>query len=197
MKKLTFVVSAILAALLCSCGGNKKNASNYPENFATIGDAGRVQYLMSRVEPDSLARLIIYGALGEAEGVKFDTLAIATNYAYEHLQGDNLDKFALEYDGLIERLPLPKKMRVYALAGSEDPQGLGYQLGLEYISSIREDHKKVADVEKELAEFKKACAGDKDTYRRFIIGFKTALKVDHGKDVSEEIYRRFINEPEQ
>ena len=49
------------------------------------------------------------------------------------------------------------------------------------------------DVERELAEFRKACGADSATYRRFIVGFKTVLNVDRGVDVPRDIYNRFIN----
>lgn len=147
---------------------------------------------MSRVSPDSLARFIIYSALGDNTNARIDTLATATNYAYEHLRGEDLDKFSTEYDAVVEGLPLGKKMKAYQLGGAEDPQGLGYKLGLEYMTSIREGNKKVDDIKKELVEFKKACGQDTAMYRRFIIGFHTVLEVDRGTDVPEEIYRTFV-----
>lgn len=192
MKKTTLIFGAA-ALLLASCGGKKGADGPYPANFDKIGDAGRVAFMMNKVQADSLARFIIYSSLGKNPGAKIDTLAIATNYAYERLKGDALDKFSAAYDACVEALPLGEKMKVYMFAGTEDPQGLGYKLGLEYMSSIRNGHKKAADVERELTEFKKACGSDTATYRRFIIGFQTVLKMDHGKDVPEEIYRKFVN----
>ena len=38
-----------------------------------------------------------------------------------------------------------------------------------------------------------ACDTDTATYRRFMVGFKTALRIDRGKGVPEEVYQRFIN----
>ena len=61
------------------------------------------------------------------------------------------------------------------------------------MTSIRDGNKSVTDVEKELQEFKKACAGDTAMYHRFLIGFQTVLKVDHGTDVPEDIYRKFVD----
>lgn len=190
MKK--FVLPLALALIVVgACGRGKKSDKDFPDNFKNIGDAGRIDYMMQRVTPDSLARFIIYGTLGRNPEAPIDTLAIATNYAYEHLKGDDLDKFAEAYNQLTESLPLGEKMVLYREGGTEDPQGLGYRLGLEYLSSIRDGGKSADDVEKELKEFKKACGTDTAMYRRFIIGFKTVLEVDHGKDVSEEIYQRF------
>lgn len=192
MKKLLFPV-AMLCCLMCSCGGKNRAEKDYPENFKQIGDAGRVEYMLSRVAPDSLARFIIYGALGKNPGAPIDTMAIATNCAYEHLQGAALDSFSMEYDAVVEALSLGDKMKIYSLAGTEDPQRLGYRLGLEYMSSIRNNDKSVADVERELKEFKKACAADTAMYRRFIIGFHTVLEADRGTDVPEDIYQKFVN----
>lgn len=191
MKKILFW--AVSALLLASCGGKSGSDSALPANFSSIGDAGRVDYVMNRVTPDSLARFIIYASLGRIEGVRIDSLAIATNHAYERLRGDNLDKFSAEYDAVVEGLPLADKMKIYRLGGSEDPQGLGYRLGLEYMTSIRDGNKTAEEVERELKEFKKVCGSDTAMYRRFIIGFHTVLEVDHATDVSEEIYNKFVN----
>lgn len=191
MKKLLLWVAS--AVILVSCGGKTGSDSSLPPNFATIGDAGRIDYVMNRVSADSLARFIIYASLGRVEGARIDTLAIATNHAYERLRGEDLDKFSSEYDAVVEGLPLADKMKIYKLGSSDDPQGLGYRLGLEYMTSIRDGGKSADEVERELKEFKKVCGSDTALYRRFIIGFHTVLEVDHATDVSEEIYNKFVN----
>lgn len=191
MKKLLYLVC--VGSLLCACSSKKGNEGKYPADFNKIGDAGRVGRMMKTASPDSVARWIINGALGREEGTHIDTLAIATSYAFEHYKDNELEQFSVEYDNYVESLPIADKMMVYKLGGSEDPQKLGYKLGLEYMSVIRDEHLSVDQVEKELQEFKKACGTDTTTYRRFLIGFKTVLEVDHGKDVPEEIYKRFCN----
>ena len=191
--KTTVISMGALLLLLASCGGKKDKEGEFPAAFATMGDTARTAWMIEHVPADSLARFIIDASIGKVEGAKIDTLAIATNYAFEHLKGEDLDKFSIAYDSYVESLPLADKMRVYAQAGTEDPQGLGYRLGLEYMSNIR-DHKKSADeVERELKAFRKACGADTATYRRFLVGFKTVLKVDKGVDVPADIYNRFIN----
>lgn len=192
MKKyiLTF---ALFIILLSACGNKNKSSDIYPDNFTKIGDVGRVKYMMERVTPDSLARFVIDGALGRNEGAPIDSLDIATLYIYEHLQGDALDSFSIGYDSYVESLPLDEKMKIYMLASSEDPQKLGYHLGLEYVGSIRIDNKNADQVEKELKAFKKACGSDTATYRRFLIGFHTVLEMDKGNDLNPEIYKKFIN----
>lgn len=190
-KKL--LSACLLLTLLSSCGGKKNQEGQYPENFNKIGDAGRVDYMIRHVPADSVARFIIYTALGRNPGTHIDTLAIATNYAYEHLREEEQTKFSTEYDAVVNALPLGDRMKAYMLAGTEDMQHLGYNLGLDYMSSIREGEKTVADVDKEIAAFKKACGSDTATYRRFMIGFQTVLRLDHGKDVPEEIYKKYAN----
>lgn len=192
MKKHSVTI-ALLALILASCGGQHKKGTGYPENFKSIGDEGRVEYMIRNAPVDSVARFIIYGALGRNPDAPVDTLAIATNYAYEVLTGDSLVKFSTEYESLLDSLPLGDKMKVYMLAGVEDPQRLGYELGLTYMTSIRDKSLTVGQIENELKEFKKACANDTATYRRFLIGFRTVLKLDHDIDVPDEVYRKFIN----
>lgn len=165
----------------------------FPENFGEIGDAGRVAYMMKQTTPDSVARFICASALGNVEGSRIDTLALATAYAYENYNGADVNTFGTEFDRYVSSLSLADRMRIYAMAGTEDPQGLGLKLGLEYMQTIRDNNMTVEEVEKELMEFKKACANDSDTYQRFLIGFKTVLQADHGKDMPQEIYDKFIN----
>ncbi len=178
---------------MASCGNDKKEGKGFPANFGNMGDVGRVNWMIRHTTPDSVARFIIRASLGQVPGARIDTLARATNAAYEKITGANLEKFSATYDDLVESLPLDDKMKVYAMAGTEDPQGLGYRLGLEYITTIRNSRKKVADIKEELQSFKKACGTDTSTYRRFLIGFKTALENDRGKDLPEDIYNTFIN----
>lgn len=190
---MTAAIIASMSLGLAACGGDGNKNGRYPANFDKIGDAGRVDFIMKHAPGDSVARFIIFSALGRNPGARIDTMATVTNFAYEKLRGEDLDKFSTEYDMIISSLPLADRMRIYALAGSEDPQGFGYTLGLEYLNTIRDDNKKVADIEKELAEFRKACGNDTATYRRFLIGFKTVLRVDSGKDIPADVYNRFIN----
>ena len=50
---------------------------------------------------------------------------------------------------------------------------------------------KVADVDRDLQEFRKACGTDTATYNRFLIGFRTVLRMDKGVDVPTEIYQKY------
>lgn len=194
MKIFHFTGIAVLLLLLAACSkkGNG-DAIEIPANFNAIGDTARVAFMIRNVEPDSVARFICYGALGRSEQGRIDSLGIATSYAYEKYTGQDLVLFADQYENFVASLQLPDKMKMYAMAGVEDPQKLGLQLGLEYMQQIRDKNLSVEDVEKELAAFKKACGDDEETYRRFIVGFHTVLKADNGHDMPRAIYEKFIN----
>lgn len=191
MKKTILPLAAVAALLFSACGDKNRQSGPYPAGFDKIGDAGRMDYMMKHASPDSVARFIIDGALGRNPEARIDTMALATTYAYDRYKGQDLETFGLEYEQYIESLPLADKMRAYKLGGSEDLQKLGYHLGLEYMSAIREGNMKVADVDRELDEFRKACGTDTATYNRFLIGFRTVLRMDKGIDVPKEIYQKY------
>lgn len=149
--------------------------------------------MMRNSTPDSVARFICNASLGKVKSAKIDTLAIAVAYAYQNYNDSDLIVFSREFDDFSANLPLNEKMKVYSMAGNIDPQGLGYELGLEYVTHIRENKMSVDDIRMELNAFKEACVNDSDMYNRFMKGFKTVLKVDHGKDLPEEVYNAFIN----
>ncbi len=193
MKYLVIFFVSALACLCASCHKSNNANGEFPDNYAAMGDTARVAFMMRNADPDSVARFICRGALGQLGEHYVDSLPLATAYAYEHYQGDQLDAFSLAYDNFIGSLPLNDKMRIYVLGGTEDPQGLGLRLGLEYVQSIRDNNLTVDDVEKELKAFKAACGADKDTYDRFIVGFRTVLKADNGTDLPKEIYNKFIS----
>lgn len=194
MKKT--ISAALVALALCACGRGSGNGLDLPKDFDSRGDAAKVEYLMEAVSPDSVAVLIIKASLGEIPNLKIDTLSVATLYAYENYKDEKLTQFSNAFDNYQTSLPLDKKMLVYKKAGEEDPAGLGYRLGLEYVGKIRENNISVKDIDAELAAFRKACGSDPDTYRRFVKGFKTALEVDKGKGIPAEVYSKYINMPE-
>ncbi len=198
MKTLFARISGPLACFLLiaiSCGrGNDGQTSSFPQNFNTFSDNQMVEFMMKNASPDSVARFICNSALGKVEAGRIDTLTVAAAYAYEHYADSALIAFSKEFDSFSSTLPLADKMKVYAMAGELDPQRLGYQLGLEYVSHIRDSKMKVEDVRAEIDAFKAACADDSLTYIRFMKGFRTVLRADHGKDLPEAIYKAFAEE---
>lgn len=195
-KAIHFAACASMLALplLSSCGTSAKaDTDALPEGFNSLSDASKVKYMMETVSPDSVARFICDAALGKTAGVSIDTFAIAAAYAYENFNDSCLTIFSEEIDGYSSNLPLPEKMKIYYMSGKADPQRMGYQLGLEYVNHIRESRMTVSQINDEISAFRDACAQDSATYRRFMKGFQTVLRLDHGKDLPEEIYSTFID----
>lgn len=179
--------------LMSACGGKKGDANAFPEDFNTLTDAQKVCYMMQHVSADSVARFIIYASLGKIDGVRIDSLNIASLKAYETYTDTALQTFSWEFDRVAEELTLPDKMRLRALVGAEDPQGLGLTLGLEYMNQIRVKGMNADQVLNELKELKKATADNPDLYARFLIGFRTVLRYDRNSDMPKDIYDRFLN----
>ena len=196
-KRLIPAVVMALIFLIPACGGKKGDGNVFPEGFASLTDEQKVVYMMEHASADSVARFIIFASLGKIEGVRIDTLNNATLKAYETYTDTALQTFSWEFDRVSEELPLHDKMRLRALVGAEDPQGLGLTLGLEYMNQIRVKGMTADEVLAELQELKRASADDPDMYARFLIGFRTVLRYDKNSDMPAEIYSRFLNYDEE
>lgn len=193
MKRLIPIILMTLLIVVPACSGKGSNGNNFPEDFNSLSDEQKVAYMIEHASADSVARFIIYAALGKIEGVKIDTLNNATLRAYEAYTDTALQTFSWEFDRVAEELPLPEKMKLRALVGAEDPQGLGLTLGLEYMNQIRVKGMTSDEVMAELQELKKACSDNPVVYARFIIGFRTVLRYDKNSDMPRDIYDKFLN----
>ncbi len=193
MKKSFISQVALLtcALFIISCGSKSGKGGNFPEDFNGYSTPDKVAFVMNTSNPDSVARFICDASLGKVKGVELNDLNGAVLYAYEHYRADSLDIFSAEFNNYSANLPLPDKMKIRVMAGLDDIEGLGFQLGLEYVSQIREKHMTADEVEQEIKALKAACSSNPDLYDRFLIGFKTVLEVDRGKDLPEDIYLKF------
>ncbi|MBD5421248.1 MAG: hypothetical protein HDR47_08465 [Bacteroides sp.] len=197
MKKLIPALVMALILMIPACGGKSDDSGAFPEGFAALTDEQKVVYMMEHASADSVARFIIFASLGRIDGVRIDTLNNATLKAYETYTDTALQTFSWEFDRVAEELPLHDKMRLRFLVGSEDPQGLGLTLGLEYLNQIRVKGMTADEVAAELQELKRASADDPDMYARFLIGFRTVLRYDRNSDMPKEIYSRFLDYDEE
>lgn len=194
MKSFYKIYCVCAAAMLTACSGANKSDGHFDEGFQKLSDGDKVAYVMQNATPDSVARFIVDAAIGRIPGVTIQSLPEATLYAYEHYKSEkDLQTFSVAYDDYAESLPLEGKMKVMRLAGEIDPQGIGYQLGLQYVSHIRDGEMSVDEVTTEIEAFRKACADDDMMFQRFITGFKVALEADRGKDLKNDIYLKFKN----
>lgn len=198
MRKLLLAVVSILLIVVVSCGKKgDESATGLPSDFTKMNDEQRMAYMMRKADPDSVARFLCAASLGKVPGAKIDTLPIAYLYALEHYRGEDSDRFGMAFELALKELSLSDKMHTQFALGLADTLQVGYELGLGYVGQIRSSRMTIKDIDKELAEFKQTCGNDTATYRRFIKGFKTALAVDSGKDLSMDVYRKYISMPER
>lgn len=200
MKKFCLGLSGLVLALLSSaCSGAGKDGNrDLPKDFQGRSDEQKVAYMMEAVEPDSVARFIVYSSLSSDPEVRIGSLSSAYNYAYQHYQnmGDRQEKFILEFEQLSGELPLDERMRLMKAAGQEDSLGLGLRLGIEYFKALREKKMTLQQVDGEIAAFRCACGNDTATYVRFVKGFKAALNTDGGRSVDRAVYAKYAAYPE-
>ena len=194
MKELRIAFVAILSVLAVGCkkkGGDGTNG--FPANFMTMRDSERLEYMMRRVDPDSVARFLCYSYLGRVPGSKIDTLAVAHLYACDKYRGEDFEKYITSFEAAVNELPLCDKMHTQLALGTSDTLSVGYDLGLGYVSQIRTRGLTQKDIDADIDNLRKACGTDTATYTRFVKGFKTALQADRGKDLPNDIYSRYIN----
>ena len=88
MKKFCLGLSGLVLALLSSaCSGAGKDGNrDLPKDFQGRSDEQKVAYMMEAVEPDSVARFIVYSSLSSDPEVRIGSLSSAYNYAYQHYQ---------------------------------------------------------------------------------------------------------------
>lgn len=193
--KVTVVCAGVaFAAFLSGCGNkNKETDGSLPSGFNKKTDTEKVAYLMRTVAPDSVARFVMNASLGKIKGVQLDSLAQVELYIVSNYDSQKQLQYAEEAVRLQDQLTLAQRMQLFKKGSADDPIGFGLDLGLGYLSVIREKNLSAKDVEKEIKDFKMECKEDTATYRRFVIGFTEALRQDKDKDVKKEIYDRFIN----
>lgn len=178
--------------LLGACAKKTEQApSGLPADFNSRSDAKKMEYLMRTLPADSVARFVIDAALGNKPGVSIDTVSNAVLYVYSFSSSDDQLRFSEEYQKITDSMTPAQRVKLFEKGTAEDPLEFGFELGLNYLNRVRSNNLSAKQVEKEIAELRKACAGDTMTYRRFVTGFTTVLNYDKGKDVKKEIFNRF------
>lgn len=179
----------MIQMIMSSC--SDKGGDGLPESFNRMGAPSQMEYLMERDAPDSVARFICYAALGKIEGLHMD-MGSALAYAYEHYDESGLVEFQMALEEFQSGLPLADRVRLTRELGMVDLEQFGYELGLNYVGTIRVEQKQAPTIREELAALRKECASYPDFYSRFMKGFKTALKLDRHRDLDDRIYTEFI-----
>lgn len=190
-----FIALFVLIACLASISCKKSDSVSLPGNFKNLPSEDQMQYLMANMPPDSLANFLCDAALGKKYDVRIE-LPVVRAYAYEHYSEDEIVAFESAISNYEKSLPLYEKVRFAKMAIAEDPDMYTYELGLAYVGTIRDEKKDIQQVSEELDKFRKECKIDKDFYKRFMKGFKTALIYDRHHDLDDKIYQKFISYPD-
>lgn len=194
MRGFLFVSLAWVLSLMAA-GCSKNDGNQLPDNFKTLSTEDQMEYLMSQIPPDSVARFICNAAMGKVYNARIE-LQPALSYAYEKYDEDDLVTFQMALENFQAELPLHEMVKITKLLGMQDLDQFSYDLGLSYVGTIRVDQKSVDQVSDELAKLQKECKTDPDFYKRFMKGFKTALKYDRHHDLDDNIYLKFISYPD-
>lgn len=193
-KAAGFLLSMVFAAIL-TLGGCSKGSNGLPNNFKDLSTADKMEVLMEKLPADSVARYVCNSAMGKIYNSRIE-LQEAMAYAYEHYCEDDQVAFALAMNEYEAGLPLGERVRFSKLTNLNDPDVFAYELGLEYVGTIRAEGKTPEQVKSELDSLRRECKNDPDFYKRFMKGFKTALEYDRFHDLDDRIYTQFISYPE-
>lgn len=191
-------VSAILTAALMALGGCKGDeaadatTAAMPGNFSSSPDSVKVKMLLDHnVSLDSLANYICRAAAGEIKNVNITDFGQIDAYIYTHRGEKDYEVYALAFDECKKSLPLTSKLTLYRKNALLDPDKVGYQLGLEYVNDVMDKKLTIGKVDREVAEFRKACGDDEDTYKRFLKGFAVGLSTRAAGEIPQDILAQY------
>lgn len=193
ITRVTLLVMCWIAVAVSGC--KKQEIVNLPNTFDSLSTDEKMEILMKKLPPDSVALYICDAAMGKKYDSRIE-LSEAINYAYINYKEADQITFTDALNRYGERLPLNEKNKFNALSNLIEPDMFGYEIGLSYVGTIREEGLDAKKVKEEIDRFKKECESDPETYKRFIKGFKEALKLDRGRDLDEQIYTQFITYPD-
>ncbi len=186
--------SVLCAAALIWASGCKNNEADdattaaMPRNFASSSDSVKVKMLLDHnVSLDSLAQYVCLAAAGEIKNVNITDFGQIDAYIYTHRGEKDYEVYALAFDECRKSLPLTSKLTLYKKNALQDPDKIGYQLGLEYVNDVMDKKLTIGKIDKEVAEFRKACGADEDTYKRFLKGFSVGLSTRASGEIQDDI----------
>lgn len=199
MKRIIYVSMTLMCVMLLTACGNKggdnvEDLSGLPSDFKTAPDTLKVKALMDlKISPDSIAVFLCEAGAGMRPGVKVKDFADITTYMYTHCSEEDFEIFSTTFDSHVETLTPAQRMNLYAIVAQEDGNAdkMGYELGLVYINSVMERDLTLGAVDKEIAEFRRACGKDEDTYNRFLKGFAVAISTRQPGELPAELVRKY------
>lgn len=182
-----------VCVLLSGC--SKEKTADLPNNFNNLSNDQKMEYLMDKLPPDSVAVFVCDVAMGKVYDSRIE-LGEAMTYAYTHYDQDQVVAFDDAMANYQSKLPLHEQVKFTKLSDLIDPEMYSYELGLKYVGVIREEELDVKQAKEQVDLLMKECKSDPDFYKRFIKGFKAALNNDRGRDLDNNIYTLFISYPD-
>jgi len=195
LRNLSMLALVIAAGCIASCKKGQdldSTTSKMPANFASLPDTTKVRHLIDKQVPlDSIAVYLCDAAIGRIKNVHVDNFTDIDTYIYTHCGDKDFEVYALALDEYKKSLPLVDKLTLYKKTSLDDPDKIGYKLGLEYVNSVMEKKLAIGKVDREIADFRRACGNDDDTYNRFLIGFSTGIRSRTAGEISPDIVERY------
>lgn len=187
------VLATLVVAVAC-----KKNEvqdatmAHVTQEIKNRPDSLKVRSMLdARMSMDSIAVLVTNIAVGDVPGVTIDNLADIDSYLYMNRSEKDYEVYTLAMDSYAKTLPLSKRFRFYKKSPLIDKDKMGYQLGLEYVSEVMDRKLTIGKVDNEIAEFRRECGEDEDTYNRFLKAFKVGLETRSPDEVPAEILQNY------
>ncbi|MBD5232398.1 MAG: hypothetical protein HDS66_09670 [Bacteroidales bacterium] len=191
VNKTLLVLIILAGALLTACkSGETQDASlaDMTREIANKPDSLKVKQLLeARIPMDSVAVIVTKMAIGEVPGVNIDNLADIDAFLYMNRSEKDYEVYTLAMDSYSKKLPLSKRFRLYKKSPLIDKDKLGYQLGLEYVSDVIDRKLTIGKVDKEIAEFRRECGEDEDTYNRFLKAFQVGINTRSPEEIPADI----------
>ena len=196
MKVCRLCLVAAMAFLLFSCGksdgGNNVIDSSLPADFATMSDSAKVRVLLDHgLSPDSIAVFVCETAEGKHPGIAFKDFTVVDTYMYERLGETGFGLYRQAFDSYMEYMPLVAKMKMLMASPLADLDRVGYELGLGHVNQVIEKRLTIGKVDREVAELRRACGNDEDTFNRFLRGFAAGINTRAAGEIPAEIVAEY------
>lgn len=165
-----------------------------PSDFSALPDTAKVRALIDMgVSPDTMAVFVSEVAAGMRPGISIQSPEDVLTYVYTNCSDEDFTMFSATFESHVENLPPAAKMKVYALSASAagNADKMGYKIGLEYLNSVLEKDLSIGAIDKEIAEFRRACGKDEDTYQRFLKGFAAAISTRAPGELPAELVSKY------
>lgn len=179
-----------------SSASDKEEAdtASLPADFGKHSDSDKARYLLEHnVSVDSLASFVIECVGGNVPGVSFTDFDDIELLVAERLGDEALGTYLLCFETGMQRLPLAKKYQLKKQLPLTDMSLLGFTLGLDYSNKIIDSQLSLGKVDREVAEFYRACNQEESVYEDFLKGLATGLTKSASRGVPEDVAAKYAN----